>query len=98
MGNRFVQFMNAHALHSRKVHAHLKYQRAELANAQFALEAAIRRVEQDAAIETAVHRMEQDLIPTDTRPIVREEDVSHAAPGFISRVKQFIRDRVRSRE
>jgi hypothetical protein len=71
---------------------------AELANAQFTLEEAIRRVEQDVAIETAVHRMEQDLIPTDTRPIVREEDVSHAAPSFISRVKQFIRDRLRSRE
>jgi len=67
---------------------------AEQANAQFALEAAIRRVEQDVAIETAVHRMEQDLIPTDTRP----KDVSHAAPSFISRVKQFIRDRLRSRE
>src|SRR5262249_38730311 len=77
----------------------LEISESEQANAQFALEAGIRRVEQDAAIETAVHRMEQDLIPTDTRPIVREEeDVSHAAPGFISRVKQFIRDRVRSRE
>jgi hypothetical protein len=76
----------------------LEISEAEQANAQFALEAAIRRVEQNVAIETAVHRMEQDLIPTDTRPILREEDVSHAAPGFISRVKQFIRDRVRSRE
>jgi hypothetical protein len=76
----------------------LEISNAEQANAQFALEAAIRRVEQDVAIETAVHRMEQDLIPTDTRPIVREEDVSYAAPSFISRVKQFIRDRVRSRE
>ena len=71
---------------------------AELANARFALEAAIRRVEQDVAIETAVHRMEQDLMPTDTRPIVREEAVSHAAPSFISRVKQFIRVRLRSPE
>ena len=76
----------------------LEISEAELANAQFALEAAIRRVEQDVAIETAVHRMEQDLMPTDTRPIVREEAVSHAAPSFISRVKQFIRARVRSRE
>ena len=76
----------------------LEISEVELANAQFALEAAIRRVEKDVAIETAVHRMEQDLIPTDTRPIVREEDVSHAAPSFISRVKQFIRDRLRPRE
>jgi hypothetical protein len=37
---------------------------AEVANAQFALEAAIRRVEQDVAIETAVRRMEQDLLAT----------------------------------
>ena len=36
---------------------------AELANAQSALEAAIRRVEQDVAIETAVGRMAQDLLP-----------------------------------
>jgi hypothetical protein len=72
---------------------------AELANAQFALEAAIRRVEQDVAIETAVGKMEQDLLATaDMRQIVREEDVSHAAPSFISRVKQFIRVRLRSRE
>ena len=72
---------------------------AELANAQFALEAAIRRVEQDVAIETAVGRMEQDLLATDMREIVREvEDVSHAAPSFISKVKQFIRVRLRSRE
>ena len=34
---------------------------AELANAQSALEAAIRRVEQDVAIETAVGRMAQDF-------------------------------------
>jgi hypothetical protein len=69
---------------------------AELANAQFALEAAIRRVEQDVAIETAVRRMEQDLLATDMGEIVREEDVSHAAPSFISKVKQFLR--LRSRE
>jgi hypothetical protein len=69
---------------------------AELANAQSALEAAIRRVEQDVAIETAVGRMEQDLLATDTGEIVREEDVSHAAPSLISKVKQFIR--LRSRE
>jgi hypothetical protein len=66
---------------------------AEQANAQFALEAAIRRVEQDVAIETAVHRMEQDLIPTDTRPIAREEAVSHATPSFISKVKLHPRSR-----
>jgi hypothetical protein len=43
--------------------------------------------------------MEQDLLATaDMRQIVREEDVSHAAPSFISRVKQFIRVRLRSRE
>ena len=71
---------------------------AELANAQSALEAAIRRVEQDVAIETAVGRMAQDLMATDMRQIVREEDVSHAAPSFISKVKQFIRVRLRSRE
>ena len=71
---------------------------AELANAQFALGEAIRRVEQDVAIETAVHRMERDLIPADMRQIVREENVPHAAPGFISRVKQLIRVRLRSRE
>jgi hypothetical protein len=41
----------------------LEISEAELANAQFALEAAIRRVEQDVAIETAVQRMGQDLIP-----------------------------------
>jgi hypothetical protein len=70
---------------------------AELANTQSALEEAIRRVEQDVAIETAVGRMEQDLMATDMRQIVREESVSHAAPSFISRVKQFIRVR-RSRE
>ena len=70
---------------------------AELANAQFALEAAIRRVEQDVAIETAVGKMEQDLLATDMREIVRDEDLSHAAPSFISKVKQFIR-RLRSRE
>ena len=64
---------------------------AVLAKAQFALEEAIRRVEQDVAIETAVGRMEQDLKAADMREIVREEDVSHAAPSFISRVKQFIR-------
>jgi hypothetical protein len=55
-------------------------------------------VEHDVAIETAVSKMEQDLLATDMRQIVREEDVSHAAPSFISRVKQFIRDRMRSRE
>jgi hypothetical protein len=70
---------------------------AELANAQSALEAAIRRVEQDVAIEKAMHRMEQDVLATDMRQIVRGEDVSDAAPSFISRVKQFIRDRMRSR-
>jgi len=69
---------------------------AELANAQSALEAAIRRVEQDVAIETAVGRMAQDLLATDMREIVREEDASHAAPSFISMVKQLIR--LRSRE
>ena len=58
----------------------LEISEAEQANAQFALEAAIRRVQQDVAIETAVHRMEQDLMPTDTRPIVREEAVSHDCP------------------
>jgi hypothetical protein len=73
----------------------LEISEVELANAQFALEAAIRRVEKDVAIETAVHRMEQDLIPTDTRQIV-EENVSHAAPSFISRVKQFIRESIMS--
>jgi hypothetical protein len=55
---------------------------AELANAQFALEAAIRSVEQDVGIETAVRRMEQDLLATDMREIVIEEDVSHAAPNL----------------
>ena len=75
----------------------LEISEVEQAKAQFALEAAIRRVEQDVAIETAVHRMEQDLIPADMRQIVREENVSHAAPSFISRVKQFIRVRLRSR-
>lgn len=69
---------------------------AELANAQSALEAAIRRVEQDVAIETAVGKMEQDLLAADMR-VVREEDVSPAAPSFVSRVKQFIR-RLRSGE
>ena len=67
---------------------------AELANAQSALEAAIRSVEQDVAIETAVGKMEQDLLGTD----MRVEDASHAAPSFISKVKQFIRVRLRSRE
>ena len=76
----------------------LEISEAELANAQAALDAAIRRVEQDVAIETAVHRMERDLIPADMRQIVREENVPHAAPGFISRVKQLIRVRLRSRE
>src|SRR5215831_1081325 len=69
---------------------------AELANAQSALEAAIQRVEQDVAIETAVGRMEQDLLATDTGETIREEDVSHAAPSLISKIKQFIR--LRSRE
>jgi hypothetical protein len=69
---------------------------AELANTQSALEAAIRRVEQDVAIETAVGKMEQDLLGTDMR-VVREEDVSHAAPSFISKVKQLFRGRLRSR-
>jgi len=76
----------------------LEISEVELANAQAALDAAIRRVEQDVAIETAVDRMEQDLMATDMRQIVREEDVSHAAPSLISRVKQFIRVRLRSRE
>ena len=72
---------------------------AELANTQSALEASIRRVEQDVGIETAVRRMEQDLlVATDMLEIVREEDVSHVAPSFISKVKQFIRDRLRSRD
>jgi hypothetical protein len=72
---------------------------AEQANAQFTLEAAIRRVEQDVGIETAVRRMEQDLLATDMREIVREvEEVSRAAPTFISKVKQFVRDRLRLRE
>ena len=75
----------------------LEISEVEQAKAQFALEAAIRRVEQDVAIETAVDRMEQDLMATDMRQIVREEDVSHAAPSFILRVKQFIRVRLRSR-
>ena len=69
---------------------------AELAKAQFALQEAIRKVEQNVAIETAVRRMEQDLLATDMREIVREEDASHAAPSFISMVKQLIR--LRSRE
>ena len=68
----------------------------ELANVQSALEAAIRKVEQDVAIETAVSKMEQDLLATDMR--VREEEVSHAAPSFLSKVKQFIRGRLGSRE
>jgi hypothetical protein len=68
---------------------------AELANVQSALEEAIRRVEHDVAIETAVSKMEQDLLVTDMR--VREEDASHDAPSFASRLKQFIRGR-RSRE
>jgi uncharacterized membrane protein YccC len=67
---------------------------AELANTQSALERAIRRVEQDVAIETAVGKVEQDLMATD----MRVEDVSHAAPSFISRLKQLIRGRLRSRE
>src|SRR5690242_1018583 len=71
---------------------------AELANVQSALEEAIQRVEQDVAIETAVGRMERDLLATEMRPIVRQQDVSHAAPSFISKVKQFIRGRFRSRE
>jgi hypothetical protein len=71
---------------------------ADLANAHFELEAAIGRVEQDVAIETAVRKMEQDLIPSDMPQIVREENVSHAAPSFLSRVKQFIRVGLRSRE
>jgi hypothetical protein len=68
---------------------------AELANAQSALEAAIRSVEHDVAIETAVSKMEQDLLATDMR-VAREGEVSHTAPSFISRVKQFLR--LRSRE
>ena len=86
----------------------LEISEVELANAQAALDAAIRRVEQDVAIETAVDRMEQDLMANGhrhapdckrrMRQIVREEDVSHAAPSLISRVKQFIRVRLRSRE
>ena len=70
---------------------------AELANAQSALEEAIRKLEHEAAIETAVGRMEQDLIATDMREIVREEDVSHAAPSVISKAKHLIR-RLTSRE
>ena len=70
---------------------------AELANAQSALEVAIRNVEQDVAIETAVGRMEQDLMATDMRQIVRDDDLSQADPSFMSKVKQFIR-RLRSRE
>jgi hypothetical protein len=54
-------------------------------------------VEQDVAIETAVSKMEQDLLGTDMR-ILRQEDVSHAAPSFVSKVKQFILGRLRSRE
>jgi hypothetical protein len=43
--------------------------------------------------------MEQDLlVASDMLEIVREEDVSHVAPSFISKVKQFIRDRLRSRD
>jgi hypothetical protein len=71
---------------------------AELANLQSALEEAIQRVEQDVAIETAVGRMERDLLATEMRQNVRQEDVSHAASSFISKVKQFIRGRFRSRE
>ena len=67
---------------------------AELANTQSALETAIQRVEQDVAIETAVSKMEQDLLATD----MRVEDVSHAAPRFISRLKQLFRGRPKSRE
>jgi hypothetical protein len=69
---------------------------AELANLRSALEEAIQRVEQDVAIETAVGRMERNFLATDTRQIVRPEHVSHAAPGFLSKVKQFIRGRFRS--
>jgi len=65
---------------------------AELADAQSALEEAIQRVEHDVAIETAVSKMEQDLLATDMRA-VREEEVSHPAPSFTSRLKQFIRGR-----
>ena len=68
----------------------------ELANVQSALEEAIGRVEHDVGIETAVRRMEQDLLATDTRQIVRDEDVSHGTASFMSKVKQFIR-RLRSR-
>jgi hypothetical protein len=64
---------------------------AELANAQSALEVAIRNVEQDVQIETAVGRMEQDLMATDMREIVKDDDRSHAAPSLISKVTQFIR-------
>jgi len=71
---------------------------AELANAQSTLEVAIRNVEQDVAIETALGRMEQDLMATDMGQIVREGDLSPAAPSFSSRLKQFIRGRLRSRE
>jgi len=63
----------------------------DLANVQSALEEAIGRVEQDVGIETAVRRMEQELLATDKRRIVRDEDVSHGAPSFMSKVKQFIR-------
>jgi hypothetical protein len=65
---------------------------------QSALEEAIQRVEQDVAIETAVGRMERDLLVTERRQIVRQEDVSHAAPSFLSKVKQLVRGRFRSRE
>jgi hypothetical protein len=94
-----ARFMNAHALHFRRVYAHLTrpISEAELANAQSALEEAIRNVEQDVAIETAVGRMEQDLMATDMRQIVRDDDLSQADPSFMSKVKQFIR-RLRSRE
>jgi len=71
---------------------------AELANMQSALEEAIQRVEQDVAIETAVGKMERDLLATDMRQIVRQEDVSHAGPRFLSKIKRFIRGRFRSRD
>jgi hypothetical protein len=70
----------------------------ELANVQSALEEAIQRVEQDVAIETAVGRMERDLLATDMRQNVRQEDLYPTAPTLISKLKQFIRGRFRSRE
>jgi hypothetical protein len=71
---------------------------AELTNVQSALEEAIQRVEQDVAIETAVGRMERDLLASEMRQTVRQEDVSQAAPSVISKIKQFIRGRLRSRD